>query len=680
VTKWFVLATLAGAAACSGGADHVLGPTTYVVDGVWLFEETLADSNFGEYCNDHTRLTVTQDGPRFTAFGRQVGSCSGVVPFTIDSEPLGITDGTIDGTVIRFSIPPCPYAGTAYGTKPDSVAGRIICQFRSNGQTIRLAGSWHIIPPPDRNPPAVSGSRFGGGANGILEAGDDTLLVRIQASDNTALRTVGYELQNYQHQVVHRDSILFGANDVAAVDDTLHFPLPLSYAYQGPTPYGYQATVFARDTASNLTTAAIDSFVVYPPPLPTINGSLSGASGDSIGALTDTLEISVSASAPRALQYIGYRLTNFGSFGDSIAVTDTTAAHVFRLPIPFAWKGLFLTTQLFVRDHLGLANLYGFGNSIRVVVKPSRPTQVLHLNQGVGDLAWDAARSRVYIATARDSGIETGHPEVRIFRVDSPGAGAYEPGILIPEFPNSIDLSPGGDSLISVTNSGRLGFLNLNTATYDSSAPLTGLNGYLFRIRVLANNHALISVATGLWGEGASGQLIDYDLGGASQTIRTDVGTAGAIGPMTLLARAPDRSRLLVYPARPNADAGQLYIAASASFGTLVTIPRLTVGGADLSTNSAGTLWLVGNRLLDNALATVYVLGAQPEPESSVIAYDGTTAYVQVPEGVAKYRLSDGVLVETILLPYPPYRLTITPDGNTLIGVAGGLLYVVDLR
>ncbi len=137
MTKWFVLATLAGAAACSGIADHVLGPTTYVVDGAWLFEETLADSNFGEYCNDHTRLTVTQDGPHFT----------------IDSEPLGITDGTIDGTVIRFSIPPCPYAGTAYGAKPDSVAGRIICQFRSNGQIVRLAGSRHIVPPPADSQP-----------------------------------------------------------------------------------------------------------------------------------------------------------------------------------------------------------------------------------------------------------------------------------------------------------------------------------------------------------------------------------------------------------------------------------------------------------------------------------------------------------------------------------------------
>lgn len=118
MTKWFVLATLAGAAACSGAADHVLGPTTYVVDGVWLFEETLADSNFGEFCSDHAHITLTQDGPRFTGFGRQVGAC----------------------------------AGTAYGDKPDSVAGHTICQFRSNGQTIRLSGTWHLVAPPDSQP------------------------------------------------------------------------------------------------------------------------------------------------------------------------------------------------------------------------------------------------------------------------------------------------------------------------------------------------------------------------------------------------------------------------------------------------------------------------------------------------------------------------------------------------
>lgn len=144
---------LALAAACSGIADHVLGPTNYVVNGVWVFEEALADSNFGEYCSDHVRVTVTQDGPRFTGFGRQVGACTGTIPFPIDSEPWSIPDGTIEGTTIRFSVPPCPYAGTAYGDKPDSVAGRTICQFRTNGQTIRLSGAWHIVaPPPDSVP------------------------------------------------------------------------------------------------------------------------------------------------------------------------------------------------------------------------------------------------------------------------------------------------------------------------------------------------------------------------------------------------------------------------------------------------------------------------------------------------------------------------------------------------
>jgi hypothetical protein len=150
--KWFVLATLAGAVACSGIAEHVLGPTSYVVAGVWLFEETVADSSYGEYCSDHTRLTVTQDGPRFTGFGRQVGACTGTTSFPIDSEALSIPDGTIEGTTIRFSVPPCPYSGTAYGDKPDSVAGHTICQFRSNGQTVRLSGTWHLIAPPDSQP------------------------------------------------------------------------------------------------------------------------------------------------------------------------------------------------------------------------------------------------------------------------------------------------------------------------------------------------------------------------------------------------------------------------------------------------------------------------------------------------------------------------------------------------
>src|SRR3954467_4524267 len=124
-----------------GIAEHVLGPTNYAINGMWLFEETIADSSYGEYCTDHTRLTITQDGPRFTGFGRQVGACTGTSPFPIDSAPLSIPDGTIEGTTIRFSVPPCPYSGNAYGDKPDSIAGHTICQFRKNGQTIRLSGT-----------------------------------------------------------------------------------------------------------------------------------------------------------------------------------------------------------------------------------------------------------------------------------------------------------------------------------------------------------------------------------------------------------------------------------------------------------------------------------------------------------------------------------------------------------
>src|SRR6267154_2364644 len=139
-----LLAIFALAVAC-GVADHVLGPTNYVVNGPWLFEETLADSAFGEFCSDHAHVTLTQDGPRFTGFGRQVGACTGTVPFPIDSTPMDIANGTIEGVTILFAVPPCPYTGTAYGDKPDSVAGHTICQFRTNGQTVRLSGTWHMV-------------------------------------------------------------------------------------------------------------------------------------------------------------------------------------------------------------------------------------------------------------------------------------------------------------------------------------------------------------------------------------------------------------------------------------------------------------------------------------------------------------------------------------------------------
>jgi hypothetical protein len=659
-----------------GGAEHILGPTTYDVAGVWRFEQTITNTTLQVTCSTYGDLTVTQDGPRFTAQGTQSGYCEapgGAQNFT--DEPFVITNGTLDGTTVAFHDDECSYTGTAHGAKPDSAAGTATCRIAVEGTTVTLRGPWHVIPPPDDVPPTVTGSTFGGGTNGTLEAGDDTIYVRIVATDNTALRTIGYEIRDpSRFQTIRRDSLVIAADTVAALDDTLIFPLPLFLILPVPDGTPFQGSVFARDTSGNVAAANLAPMLVRPASPPSATGSVTGSTRpDSTGVLRDTLTITVSAAAPRALRYIGYRLTSFVGQGDSVAVTDTSGSHSFHLPIPFAWKDIMLRVEVFARDRLGLFDQKEVAQ-LRVVVFPSRPTQSFRVGQGVADVVLDPARGRVYLMTALDSTIQAGQPEVRVFQFSPPG---FLPGIFTRWMASGMDLSPGGDSLVMTSFNGRLGILNLVTLAQDSTDLIawTPPNRFPFKVGSTANGKAMISIASGT----DPGQLVAFDLGSVTQTLRTDVGAAGAIGRAALLARTPDKTRMLVWSSSATASEGQLYFAATDSFGVSVPIPAPPVGTRSVSSDAAASRWLVGNQLLDGALTWLRQLGASIYSGTSVLSQDGVYAYVAVPEGVAKFRTSDGVRVELILLQSPPYELKITPDGNTLIAVGFGL-QIIDLR
>lgn len=664
-----------------GDAARTLGPTDYVVSGVWRFEQYLTGAAGSITCATYGDITVVQDGPRFTAEGTQSGYCDAPGGSQIIAdEPVTILDGTIDGTTFAFHADECAYTGTAYGAAPDSVAGSATCRVQVSGSLVTLQGDWHVIPPPDDVPPSVSGTPFGGGRNGTLETGDDTLYVRIVAEDNTALRAIGYEIRDPSRlATVRSDSLVLSVDTVGSLDDTLIFPLPLDLILPVPPGTPFEGSVFARDTAGNVASAALAPMTVRAPDPPTAAGGVSGATRpDSAAALRDTLEIAVTVESPRALTYIGYRLTNFASLGDSVAVTDTAASHVFRLAVPFEWKGLLLEIEVFGRDRLGLEDRAPLGQ-LRVAVFPSRPTQTFRVGQGVSEVVHDPARQRVYLMTAVDTGPATGTPEVRVLQLSPAG---FLPGIALPWFADGMDLSPGGDSLLVTLYNGRLGIVDLNILALDSTASIAfpPSNGrYPFKVRAMANGTAMISIASAYWGAGDPGLLVQLDLATGTQTLRTDVGTAGAIGLTPLLARTPDRTRLVVYPSRATASEAQLYQSATNAFGVSLAVPAPPVGVGSVSSDAAGTRWLVGNQLLDGGLAWLRELGTGLQAGTSVLSHDGVYAYVSVPEGVAKYRTADGTRAELILLQEPPYRLAITPDGSTLIGVGYGL-QIVDLR
>jgi hypothetical protein len=666
--------------ACAGDVARTLGPTDLEVDGAWLFGERLAEVNGGVPCSRVGRMTLAQDGPRFSGTGVRSGPCLDVMAAGGPGlRPFDVTAGTIDGAEVSLHIGHCVYTGTAYGTAPDSVVGGARCRFDLAGRAVVLWGPWIIARPPDRVAPTVSGSAYGGGANGTLESGDDTLYVRVHARDDRALRALGFQISTPNHQVVRRDSVLVSGR---VAEDTLLFALPLDLALPFPPGTPFEAIVFARDTAGNVGAAALDPVLVLPPTWPTVTGALAGATGELIGALRDTLQVTVTATSPRPLTYLGYRLTNFVGQGDSVATAAVSGTHVFRIPVPFAWKGVLLTVEIFARDRLGLFDREGLG-SVRVVVFASRPTQVFRVGEGVSDLVYDARRNRLYLGTAVDSGPTTGNPEIRIFQLSPAG---FLPSVPLPWVAGGLDLSPGGDSLLVVLGNGRLGVVDLTTRTVDSTGPIafTPATGrWPYWVRAAANGKAMVTISATNWmgGAGSPGQLVSFDLGTGVQTIRTDAGAAGDIGLSAMLTRTADRQRLLLIPSKPSSSEGQLYDSGTDQFGPSVPILWPTVGGAPASADRSGTLWLVGNNLLGADLVSRRLLGStQVLAVASALIEDGTLAYVAVPEGVARFRTSDGAELERILLPDPPRLLLVTPDGSTLLALAPQGLLVVDLR
>jgi hypothetical protein len=545
-----------------------------------------------------------------------------------------------------------------------------------------MQGPWRVVPPPDDIGPTVQATTFGGGSDGKLQLGDDTVHIQLQSADNIALRSIGYELRGASLGlgVVHRDSVLVSANDVTVLDDTLSFPLPLSLANlvppHSPNPMMLTGSAFARDTAGNGAGASIMPFEIHYPDPPVVTASVTGASRpDTVGALRDTLDITVTASAPRELRYIGYRATTFTNVADSVAVTALTATHTFRLPVPFAWKGLLLRIEIFARDRLGLQDQEQIAE-LRVVVLPSRPTQSLRVGQGVSDLLYDDVRRRVYLMTALDTTPQAGRPEVRVY--DFATAAFVQPGIALPWQSGAVEVLPGGDSLL-VSRFNGLGLIDLTTLATDSTDftvfPPPGRGaGFL---RTMANGKTLVSIAAPA--TGGAGAMVEYQVAPGSQTVRSDVGSGGDVGSAPWLGRTPDRTRMLLYSSHTTASQAQLYMSATDAFGPSVAIPAPPFGFGSLSASADGSRWLVGNQLLDGALTSLRQLGTSIYGSASVLSPDGVYAYVSTAEGVWKYRTADGAGVELILLQEPPYRLTITPDGNTLIAVGFGL-QIVDLR
>jgi hypothetical protein len=412
---------------------------------------------------------------------------------------------------------------------------------------------------------------------------------------------------------------------------------------------------------------------------PGVSATEDAPAGDSVYVPGDTIQIAVDADDNQQLAWVGYRIGDPGRGSDSVPATGRHFSHTFAAPTAAPWSG---DIMVFARDADGtpvqidslLPTLTGY---VR------HPTHDFPLTAPVTDIAYDAKRHVIYVSQ-RDS------QRVVALSLDT---YTYGTSLAMPSFPSGVDVTPGGDSLlVALSRFASLGVVDLtqNPLVVDTiQLPFDTLR-LLKALRIASNGRALVSFKSLSGFDGA----LDYDLATGAAHLRTDVGIGGQAWEPVVIARSPDRTKLVYVQTSlvPGVPA-QVYNPASDAFGG-------TVGTVDQSAPSVGAStdrFLIGGTVYSSSLTPIKVV-FPGSPVSrwpvTAISTDGLYLYVADPgvpgapgPGYSKVRVSDGVVLERVRLPTPATRLTPLPDGHTLIAATDSLpfsaqtsrLYVVTL-
>ena len=297
---------------------------------------------------------------------------------------------------------------------------------------------------------------------------------------------------------------------------------------------------------------------------------------------------------------------------------------------------------------------------------------LIDLPDVVADVLFDSKRGVYYL-------LENDAYKIAVF---SPASGTVVDSIAMTDYASTIDLSPSGDSIVTVLmNSGALGIVDLTQPTPALAAvPLPGLDsGFrLLDVKVAATGTAVLA-AQHIWSTPSpcTGTcLYTYSLGAGTGRFRLDAPVL-AMYTTGFMARSGDGSSIVI-----NADSGKFlrYDAATDAFGP----PHASrLPGMHPSVDSTGAHVVVGGDLYDGSLQFVRTMRAALANDGlGAISADGQTHYLSegpdwVVQGIIRSRVSDGGIVDHMPLPLLITLLRASPDGSTLVAVEGRVPSVI---
>lgn len=387
----------------------------------------------------------------------------------------------------------------------------------------------------------------------------------------------------------------------------------------------------------------------------------------------DTIAVHFDATDNHGLAMLFWKETVSG-FQDSIpaqGLLDTAAHRI--IVVPPSWAGE-ARLRFWARDAVGLTSDTVDLTTTPIPIAPvvARPTRVATLDGVTLDAVYDPRRDMLYLAQPSQS-------RVVFFSLATMSVTRTVSGIGTPQ---SLDLSPSGDSLVvGARSEGALVVIDLIDSTRAPSrlpvALIPGSGQSVYAVRVMANGQAFIALDGGR----ADSSIAEVDLTTGAQRTR---GTPGRSRDAEVLERSGDH-RVLVL----NDDCFQRYDVATDAFTPCTSGPPGTTAP---STDGTGATVLAGLGVYDASLTlqryvrSVWLGNATWAAPPDVLSPDGALLYaVDVERGLVRSRTADGVTLDAMPIgPYPRF-VRLSPDGQSFFSIAGAPvdateITVVDLR
>ncbi len=420
-------------------------------------------------------------------------------------------------------------------------------------------------------------------------------------------------------------------------------------------------TVYAVDAALRFSSRAVPGpmLVDHTPPIidvgffPPFGGSLTTNIRGTY-FVRDTMELVVWSSDNNVVRWIDYEILPSG-IRQSVEVTPAFGDRL-RLVLPPEATGA-IQVRLVARDAQGLtsAPYTTRPDSIHVYPTVDRPTLQTSLDNRVEDIVIDAERGAIYVM------------QWGVIRVLSATTLQTIRTIQLPYVPNSLDFTPGGDSLV-VTHETGLDVIDLRQETpVLSRFPLvldTSVMQRPGRVVVMANGKAFVT----LGGNAPSASvLLEVNLATGEQRVRADAADASGVTVTGVMQRSPDR---LAFVFHGGPGHFRRYDATTDQFTPSGTTVQMS-GGGFLSVAGSGPYTGFGRLIYDGSLTFVRrvesVWGDANLGVPTALSTDGEYLYIGGRPGLMRSRVSDGKIVDRTMNPIPAHIFRVAGDDSFVV-------------